>query len=202
MDRSPGFGSTSHNFDALFRLDFSSAPHLLVLNLAMKCNSLDRSTKSTISHIYSALSACKHRVSGSFHSPPGVLFTFPSRYLSLSVTEEYLALEGGPSDFPQGSSCLVVLWILLRHIEFRLLDSHHLWSYFPLCSTILYESLIQSLTPDIFLSLVWALPLSLAATQGIDFSFFSCGYLDVSVPHVSLPYTIDSYMDTWISSSK
>ena len=48
-----------------------------------------------------------------FHSPPGVLFTFPSQYYALSVTEEYLGLEGGPSGFPQGFSCLVVLWILL-----------------------------------------------------------------------------------------
>ena len=48
-----------------------------------------------------------------FHSPPGVLFTFPSQYSALSVTEEYLALGGGPPDFPQGSSCLVVLWIPL-----------------------------------------------------------------------------------------
>ena len=31
---------------------------------------------------------------------------------------------------------------------------------------------------------VWALSLSLAATQEIDFSFFSSGYLDVSVPRV------------------
>ena len=37
--------------------------------------------------------------------------------------------------------------------------------------------------------MVQALPLSLATTQGIDFSFFSCGYLDVSVPHVPLLYT-------------
>ncbi len=33
--------------------------------------------------------------------------------------------------------------------------------------------------------LVWALPLSLAATYGIDFSFFSYRYLDVSVPCVA-----------------
>ena len=33
--------------------------------------------------------------------------------------------------------------------------------------------------------LVWALPVSLAATQGIDFSFFSSAYLDVSVQRVS-----------------
>ena len=48
-----------------------------------------------------------------FHSPPGVLFTVPSQYYSLSVTKEYLALRGGPRAFPQGSSCLVVLWIPL-----------------------------------------------------------------------------------------
>ena len=34
--------------------------------------------------------------------------------------------------------------------------------------------------------MVWALPISLAATPGIDFSFYSSGYLDVSVPQVSL----------------
>ena len=48
-----------------------------------------------------------------FHSPPGVLFTFPSQYYALSVTKEYLALRGGPRSFRQGFSCLDVLWILL-----------------------------------------------------------------------------------------
>ena len=33
---------------------------------------------------------------------------------------------------------------------------------------------------------VWAVPLSLAATQGITFVFFSSGYLDVSVRRVPL----------------
>ncbi len=33
---------------------------------------------------------------------------------------------------------------------------------------------------------VWALPRSLAATYGIDVSFSSSGYLDVSVPRVPL----------------
>ena len=35
---------------------------------------------------------------------------------------------------------------------------------------------------------VWAPPRSLAATGGITVVFSSCGYLDVSVPRVSLPY--------------
>ena len=40
-------------------------------------------------------------------------------------------------------------------------------------------------------SLVWALPISLAATFGIDLSFFSSGYLDVSVPRVPSPHAMD-----------
>ena len=48
-----------------------------------------------------------------FHSPPGVLFTFPSRYYSLSVIWSYLALWDGPHVFRQDSSCPDVLRILL-----------------------------------------------------------------------------------------
>ena len=66
-----------------------------------------------------------------FHSPPGVLFTFPSQYYALSVTKEYLALRGGPRMFPQGSTCLVVLWIPPCCPEFRLRGFHPLWPAFP-----------------------------------------------------------------------
>ena len=38
---------------------------------------------------------------------------------------------------------------------------------------------------------VWAVPVSLAATQGIDYSFSSSGYLDVSVPRVA-------FINLWI----
>ena len=48
-----------------------------------------------------------------------------------------------------------------------------------------------------FHTTVWALPLSLATTYGITVVFFSCGYLDVSVPHVSLHYTMDSCNDDY-----
>ena len=41
-------------------------------------------------------------------------------------------------------------------------------------------------------SLVWALPLSLATTRGITVVFFSCGYLDVSVPRVRLTLRVIS----------
>ena len=49
-----------------------------------------------------------------FHSPPGVLFTFPSRYYSLSVTWSYLAFWDGPHFFRQDFSCPDVLRIPLR----------------------------------------------------------------------------------------
>ena len=35
-----------------------------------------------------------------FHSPSGVLFTFPSRYSFTIGRQEYLALDGGPPGFP------------------------------------------------------------------------------------------------------
>ena len=66
-----------------------------------------------------------------FHSPPGVLFTFPSQYSALSVTKEYLALRGGPRSFPQGFSCLVVLWILPCKLQFHVRGFHPLWPVFP-----------------------------------------------------------------------
>ena len=82
MDRSLGFGSIAYNLFALFRLALASAPVLKTLTL------LHTITRRTILQkvpdhtvlLRSALGAWKHRVSGSFHSPPGVLFTFPSQY--------------------------------------------------------------------------------------------------------------------------
>ena len=120
-----------------------------------------------------------------FHSPPGVLFTFPSQYYALSVTKEYLALRGGPRSFHQGSTCLDVLWILLCCSPFRLRGFHPLWPAFPKPFYYLHQSRMQS-EPHGARTMVWAPPVSLAATSGIDVSFFSSGYLDVSVHRVTL----------------
>ena len=67
---------------ALFRLGFPSASYLLVLNLATYNNSPDRSTKSTISDFNVLYLLVNIGFQVLFHSPPGVLFTFPSRYFS------------------------------------------------------------------------------------------------------------------------
>jgi len=47
-----------------------------------------------------------------FHSPSGVLFTFPSRYWFTIGRQEYLALGGGPPGFPRGSTCPAVLGMI------------------------------------------------------------------------------------------
>ena len=111
-----------------------------------------------------------------FHSPPGVLFTFPSRYCSLSVTKSYLALEGGPPDFMQDSSCPALLRIQIRSASFKLRGFYPLRPGFP--TVFLYKafSLPLSFTPQIRKPAVWAPSISLAATLKIVFTFFSSGY--------------------------
>ena len=139
-----------------------------------------------------------------FHSPPGVLFTFPSRYFSLSVTWSYLAFWDGPHFFRQDFSCPDVLRILLASSRFRLRDFHPLWYTFPGISTI-HSTTPCSPYPKLIINLVWAPPISLATTFGITFVFFSSGYLDVSVPRVplaylSIQYAITRYYSCWVPS--
>ena len=72
----------THTTIALFRLGFPSASYLPVLNLATYNNSPDRSTKSTISDFNVLYLLVNIGFQVLFHSPPGVLFTFPSQYFS------------------------------------------------------------------------------------------------------------------------
>ena len=120
-----------------------------------------------------------------FHSPPGVLFTVPSQYYSLSVTRSYLGLGDGPPAFTPDFSCPVLLRILVRAsrnlnygtftlfcVPFQVSSSIP----FTLCSSP-YPSRIS--------------PAGLASSNFARhyfrnrlFTFFSSGYLDVSVPRV------------------
>ena len=86
MGRSPGFGSNTTDFFALFRLALASAPDLLVFNLASYIHSPDHSTIGTRLPFDGLSVLVSTRFQVLFHSPPGVLFTFPSQYSSLSVT--------------------------------------------------------------------------------------------------------------------
>ena len=145
MDRSPGFGSTNTNFTPYSDLVSLRLHTFLVFNLANISNSPDRSTKSTQSATipYGTIRLplfVSTRFQVLFHSPPGVLFTFPSQYYALSVTKEYLGLRGGPRSFHQGFSCLDVLWIPLSQFSFRLRGFHPLRQAFPNLSARITES--------------------------------------------------------------
>ena len=131
MGRSPGFGSTQADFFVLLTLGFPSAPSLKDLTLPVcvtrrtVLQKVRRSTRMVVRQLVNT------GVQVLFHSPPGVLFTFPSQYYALSVTKEYLALRGGPRLFRQGFSCLVLLWILPSHFHFHVQVFHLLWMVFP-----------------------------------------------------------------------
>ena len=57
-----------------------------------------------------ASTACKCLVSGTVSLPsPGCFSSFAHATCALSVVEEYLALEGGPSCFEPGFPCLALL---------------------------------------------------------------------------------------------
>ena len=130
MTRSTGFGSipcdlTPYSDSVSLRLPYS-------VKLATKNNSLTHYTKGTQSP-RRASTACMHTVSGSisllyqrFFSP------FPHGTGSLSVDNEYLALEDGPPIFRQGFSCPALLVsCLVPPNNFCLRDYHPVSSDFP-----------------------------------------------------------------------
>src|SRR5256714_5993256 len=85
MGRSLRFGSRARDSNALFRLAFATAPPH-GLTSPRTTNSQAHSSKGTPSPLTTRASQLR-RIVGTrfellFHSPPGVLFTFPSRYSS------------------------------------------------------------------------------------------------------------------------
>ena len=102
MGRSPGFGSASSDCLALLRLGFPSAPYLKYLTLP------DPATRRTV---LQKVRGRTHKVLPQFvntgfqvlfHSPPGVLFTFPSRYCSSIGHQVVFRLGGWSPQLPTG----------------------------------------------------------------------------------------------------
>ena len=82
MARSLRFGSRACDSNALFGLAFATAPPH-GLTSPHTTNSQAHSSKGTLSPLLRRLQRfVSRRFQVLFHSPPGVLFTFPSRYLS------------------------------------------------------------------------------------------------------------------------
>jgi hypothetical protein len=107
--------------------------------------------------------------------------------------DEYLALEGGPPRFRRDSSCPAVLRYPDHPLGICFAYGALTLSGGPFQAASATDSMRTGQAPSgpynpVPESTVWALPVSLAATQGISFDFSSWGYLDVSVlPVGSLP---------------
>jgi hypothetical protein len=208
MGSSPGFGSKADDWAlrpraeryALLGLAFAaaSAHHL---NLAADRNSPVHYAKGTPSlcRLGQAPTDIELRpLVGTrfqvlFHSPPGVLFTVPSRYLFTIGRKQYLALGDGPPGFPQGFSCPVVLGNPIQGVP-RLSptglspSAAHRPRCLRLDVTLVTPRRRHSQRPigphntrpatpvGYDTSQVWAVPRSLATTEGIAIAFSSSGY--------------------------
>ena len=112
-------------------------------------------------------------------------------------------MRGGPRGFRPGFPCPAVLRYLgSEAVRFRLRGRYPLRRAVPCTSptTQLCNSPTRQQTDlprpynpatttaaAYHVATVWALPLSLATTQGVEVSFLSSGYLDVSVPQLATP---------------
>ena len=119
-----------------------------------------------------------------FHSPPGVLFTFPSRYCSTIGHQVVFRLGWWSTLLPAG-------FLVSRGTP----DTRCYESVFKYEALTLFGVLSHTLrlncglhivvrTPKVLLPSVWPLPRSLATTYGISVDFSSSPYLDVSVQAV------------------
>ena len=80
MGRSHGFGSNTTDFIRPIQTCFRCGSGPEALNLASYIHSPDHSTIGTRSPLDGLSVLVSTRFQVLFHSPPGVLFTFPSRY--------------------------------------------------------------------------------------------------------------------------
>ena len=119
-----------------------------------------------------------------FHSPPGVLFTFPSQYC-FTIGHWLVFRLGGWSP--------LILYRFHVSVDTRDTDGHLTVSPTRLSLSLVgfptpfdygLMYFVSVLTPILFLTSVWPLPISLATTLGISFDFSSSPYLDVSVREV------------------
>ena len=128
MGRSLRFGSMTRHCVALFRLAFATAsPHGLTSRRID--NSQAHSSKGTLSP-WSKRPCRLQRLVGKrfqvlFHSPPGVLFTFPSRYLSAIGHQGVFRLSGWSRQIHTGFLGPRATWDEVRKCSsFRLQGSY------------------------------------------------------------------------------
>ena len=125
-----------------------------------------------------------------FHSPPGVLFTFPSRYFSTIGHQVVFRLGGWSPLLPTGFHVSGSTLDPACSFKISLTGLLPSLAWLPSLFCYLLGYIMQSSTLKVLLPQVWPLPISLAATLGISFDFSSSAYLDVSVQRVFLHITI------------
>ena len=129
-------------------------------------------------------------------------------------------MRGGPRGFRPGFPCPAVLRYLTRKSSrFRLRDSYPLRRAVPstsptteLCNSPTRRQADQlepynpvaTTAAAYHIATVWALPFSLATTQGVEVSFLSSGYLDVSVPQLAsrtlcIQVRVPAHYHWWVS---
>ena len=119
-----------------------------------------------------------------FHSPPGVLFAFPSRYWFTIGRLRVFSLGGWSPHVQTGFH--------VSRPTCRTLSTTVLISHTGLSPAMVNISRLFCYQIDYH---VQAHPISLATTLGISVDFFSCSYLDVSVRRVRfVPLCIQSTM--------
>ena len=103
--------------------------------------------------------------------------------------------------FPQGSTCLVVLWILLPVIRFHVRGFHPLWLAFPkpFCYPLTMTFAVR--TPDCTQSGLGSFPFA-RRYLGNHCCFLFLRLLRCFSSPGSLPYVMDWRMDDWSSSSR
>ncbi len=91
-------------------------------------------------------------------------------------------MEGGPPCFIRGFTSPILLWYTWTHLT----ENYRAITFFgPAFTAGSFPIRLIVLVPSTpGRSPVWAVPFSLAATNGIAVALFSSGYLDVSVPQV------------------
>jgi hypothetical protein len=146
----------------------------------MPANSLAHSTKGTPSPALRPAPTSWKQTWFQYYFTPltGVLFTFPSRYLFTIDLAMYLALESDLPRFPADFTCPLVLRYRTKESNaFRVPGSHRLWPSVP--GSFHYASnfllfVISPYGPTTPLSedAVWAIPRSLATTNGISLISF------------------------------
>jgi hypothetical protein len=133
MARSPGFVSAACDLFALIRLGFPTAAGLEALSLATDEQLAGSLNKRQAVRRYTVLRPLVGtRFQVLFHSPSGVLFTFPSRYFFTIGHPLVFSLGRWSSRLQTGFHVpRLTLDPQSESFSFRLPDCHRLWRVFP-----------------------------------------------------------------------